>query len=283
MNFHISLHIQNPYIHFPAQKAIKLTIIKLDFLNYYSHCTIRTPRKLHTTTHMKRAKPTYSPQSSGTCPHCGYSVLFSHPSSPAFMFGGGFDVKVSTCTIRQSNNTSVDIHVATCPRHECGRIIVSIQEAPSDKPILVWPSHPRLPKIDDSVPNHIKRDYLESYASLHASPRAAAALARRCLESLLNDKNYSGANLFEKINNALDDMPARLRMHVHALRQIGNFAVHEKKHHSGEILDVDKDEAEWMLDLLALAFEHYYEASARDEAILKALQAKLEKRNTSKS
>lgn len=59
-------------------------------------------------------------------------------------------------------------------------------------------------------------------------------------------------------------MSERLKQYVHDLRQIGNFSVHEQTQATGEVIDVEEVEAEWLLELLLVAFDFYYVTPARD-------------------
>jgi hypothetical protein len=57
---------------------------------------------------------------------------------------------------------------------------------------------------------------------------------------------------------------------------VGNFAAHPmKSKNSGEIVDVEDNEAEWLLEVLEELFEHYYVAPARAAGRRSALNQKL--------
>lgn len=61
------------------------------------------------------------------------------------------------------------------------------------------------------------------------------------------------------------------------LRKIGNFSAHEKKLATGEVIDVDEAEAEWLLELLSVAFDFYYVTPANDAQRRMELAKKLAK------
>ena len=97
---------------------------------------------------------------------------------------------------------------------------------------------------------------------LEISPKASAALSRRCLQNLLRDAaGVKPGNLADEIQEVTDakTVPSHLIEVIDAVRQIGNFAAHPMKSKStGEILPVEPNEAEWNLDVLEALFDFYY-------------------------
>ncbi|MFC1493300.1 DUF4145 domain-containing protein, partial [candidate division KSB1 bacterium] len=101
-----------------------------------------------------------------------------------------------------------------------------------------------------------------------------------CLQSILVEKGNASPekNLYQQIQEVIDskDLPSRLAGNLHAVREIGNFAAHERKStHSGEIYDVEPDEAEWNLEVIEGLFDHYFVLPARDQERLDKLNKKL--------
>ena len=77
---------------------------------------------------------------------------------------------------------------------------------------------------------------------------------------------------------ALKALPSRIAENLDAVRQIGNFAAHPIKFQStGEIADVEPEEANWNLDVLEQLFDHYYVQPAIAKAKRDKLNAKLQK------
>lgn len=63
---------------------------------------------------------------------------------------------------------------------------------------------------------------------------------------------------------------------IDAIRNIGNFAAHPMKSAStGEIVDVEVGEAEWILDVLEALFDYYFVQPALLKAKRDALNKKL--------
>ena len=108
------------------------------------------------------------------------------------------------------------------------------------------------------------------------SKKASAALARRCLQNLLRFQKITGKNLNEEIDLAIKTLPPYLAESIDAIRQIGNYAAHPAKtEKTGEILDVEAGETEWILNTLEQLFDFYYVAPAKIQEKRDALNAKL--------
>jgi len=105
-------------------------------------------------------------------------------------------------------------------------------------------------------------DYEEACKVLSDSPKASAALSRRCLQYLLREKgSVKPSNLDDEIKEILSKevLPSSLAEAVDAVRVVGNFAAHPiKSKNTGEIVDVEPGEAEWLLDVLEGLFDHFF-------------------------
>jgi hypothetical protein len=125
-------------------------------------------------------------------------------------------------------------------------------------------------------------DYEEACRALPISKKASAALSRRCLQAVLRDQGYNQANLAQQIDallkesNPAKSIPTGLRTTVDAIRNFGNFSAHPVSDQTSlQVIDVEPQEAEWCLEILETAFDHYYVQPARAAALKKALDAKL--------
>jgi|SRR5690242_16813913 hypothetical protein len=102
------------------------------------------------------------------------------------------------------------------------------------------------------------------------SPKASAALSRRCLQTLLREEAKTKAkDLVEQIQEVLDSgkLPSYLAENIDAIRNIGNFAAHPiKSTNTGEIVSVEPGEAEWTLDVLEELFDFYLIQPAKAKA-----------------
>jgi hypothetical protein len=105
-------------------------------------------------------------------------------------------------------------------------------------------------------------DYVEACNVIGDSPKASAALSRRCLQHILREvEKVKHSDLANEIQQVLDKgkLPTHLAESIDAIRHIGNFAAHPiKSTASGEIIDVEPGEAEWNLDVLESLFDFYF-------------------------
>lgn len=120
-------------------------------------------------------------------------------------------------------------------------------------------------------------DFAEAEAVLVSSRKASAALSRRCLQFILTTAaKVTKRDLADQIDEVLPSLPPQLADNVDAIRHVGNFAAHPMKStNSGEIVDVEEGEAEWLLDVMEELCDFYYVAPARATAKRTALNQKL--------
>ena len=164
-----------------------------------------------------------------------------------------------------------DIVHGFCP--ECGQLIVLIRhgsywqhslgegghrELYPQQEEVIYPKR-RTKPLSSDVPTRYRDDFNEAFACLDASPKASAAVSRRILQDVLeNHYNISAGNLASQIDAfiARQDVPPYLTEQVDAVRNIGNFAAHPlKSTHTGEVLDVEPGEAEWLIGTLEALFD----------------------------
>lgn len=133
---------------------------------------------------------------------------------------------------------------------------------PQTREIQVWPKGTARAPLPPEVPSEFSADYLEACLVLAGSPKASAALSRRCLQHLLHEKvKVKPSDLSKEIDEVLasHQLPSDLADAIDAIRKIGNFAAHPlKSTNTGEIVDVEPGEAEWLLDILESIFDFYF-------------------------
>jgi Domain of unknown function (DUF4145) len=175
-----------------------------------------------------------------------------------------------------------------CPA--CGRVNINLVlsrtylpnlQEPEDviKSISVNPKGINRPPCPPEVPLSIAEDYTESCLVIADSPKASAALSRRCLQNLLRDAaKVKPSDLAKEIQEVLDsgNLPVHLIDSIDAIRNIGNFAAHPQKSlNTNAILPVEPEEAEWNLEVLEDLFDYYYVLPARTAERKSRLNAKL--------
>jgi hypothetical protein len=127
--------------------------------------------------------------------------------------------------------------------------------------IRIWPINSNWICAEE-VPGNMKEDFQEAAAVLSLSPKASAALSRRCLQHLLKEyAHVQSKDLSKQIQEVIESrtLSSNLVGQLDAIRNIGNFAAHPQKDKStGEILPVEPHEAEWNLEVLQDLFDHYF-------------------------
>jgi hypothetical protein len=191
------------------------------------------------------------------CPHCNTGIHESLANVNIVNFGAA-----------QSNRDAIPqvawtARIQRCP--ECFEGIIflhkSLPTVNIHEEFMAYPS-----SFSRSTPPEVtepyRSDFKEACAVLPVSPKASAALSRRCLQAILRDKaKTKNKDLFDQIEevSAPGILPSYVVDDLHAVRSIGNIAAHTMKStNTGEILDVAPGEAEWNLDVLEALFDFYF-------------------------
>jgi len=143
---------------------------------------------------------------------------------------------------------------------------------------ILYPKHVTR-RVAPEVPERYRDDFIEACATLPVSPKASAALSRRLLQDILHNKyNIRERSLQNEIDKFIElkDVPSYLADAVDAVRNVGNFAAHPSKDsNTGEVVDVEPGEAEWLLDVLEALFDFTFIQPKRLEERKQAMNDKL--------
>lgn len=149
-----------------------------------------------------------------------------------------------------------------------------------DRQVLVYPKATMRAPCPAQVPVHYAEDYKEACLVLTDSPKASAALTRRCLQNLLRDHfKVKPGNLADEIQEVLDSgkVPTGLAEEIDAVRNVGNFAAHPlKSQQSGQVMAVEAGEAEWNLEVIESLFDFSFVEPAARAKRRAALNQKLQ-------
>ncbi len=219
------------------------------------------------------------------CPHCDTSVLLEPEKQ-----------EVETKVANEATYHVWTCTVASCPA--CHNPIVWLsgynrrytgddthRDYIGVHPFVAYPRDGQRP-VPTEVPTNIAMDFEQASVVLDLSPKASAALSRRCLQNMLSMQGYEGKNLAKQIDAVLSEadprksLPTGLLDTVDAIRNFGNFSAHPINDVTSlQVLDVEPEEAEWCLEILERLFDHYYVMPAYAKAKKAALDAKLKKAN----
>jgi Domain of unknown function (DUF4145) len=168
-----------------------------------------------------------------------------------------------------------------CP--ECQHIVIRLQVIQHGRGVvphsLVYPKGTSRRPPATEVPSPFRDDYKEACLVIDDSAKASAALSRRCLQAILRvHAKTKSKDLADQIDEVLTGnlLPSHLARAIDAVRQLGNIAAHSTKSVStGEIVDVEPEEAEWLLETLEGLFDFYFVQPAELQKKRDALDAKL--------
>lgn len=214
------------------------------------------------------------------CPWCGVNVHMRHVGQADHL---RHDLEGETETDR---NWVVAMY--ECPA--CGEVNVRVRRLKNVRPPrgnstqelhegVAYPPFAGRPPPPPEVPDEFASDFREASAIVELSPQASAALSRRLLQALLRGPGAVPRkhDLHEEIEEAMTrGMRSDLAEQLHLVRVVGNFAAHPiKDKQSGTILPVEPHEAEHLLEVVALLFDHYFVGPARTAAVKAGMNAKL--------
>jgi hypothetical protein len=223
------------------------------------------------------------------CPYC--NVLFVlegvNPEYKPINFFGGMAIPVRFTETRPTSSKMLVAHL--CPN--CGKEIIWMKckemtaigdstTGEKEDYCLLYPKSNNS-FISDDVPEKYSKTYQEASDILEISPRASAALSRRCLQQLIREQEAIEKNtLFEEIKFLIsrNKLPQYLNNELDSIRKIGNFAAHPiKDKNTGEIIDVEAGEAEWTLETLKKLLQFYFVDSIKSKKGLQDLEEKMKR------
>lgn len=207
----------------------------------------------------------------GKCPHCMVMNKFepieveNNNQWRVYPLGG----ILSKLNLKDSfKGEVIELRVSRCAN--CGKNVISLNGK------LIYPLGSSRTPCPSEVPINISQDYTEACLVEPFSKKASAALSRRCLQNMLHDKGIVKRDLSQEIDEAMKTLPSNLAESIDAIRHIGNFAAHPIKSTStGEITDVEDEEAEWALDVLEGLFDYYYVQPSNVKRRTEAMNKKL--------
>jgi hypothetical protein len=213
------------------------------------------------------------------CPHCNIAIYNGFAAVAA--------ISLPVVTDRGNQPVAPSFSWAIlhqrCP--ECHESIIRLQRTVATgwadwkhTDFIAYPRSATRP-IAKEVPEPYRQDFSEACKVLADSPKASAALSRRCLQAILKDQlGAKKKDLNDQIEEvvASGKLPSYIAEGLHAVRNIGNFAAHPlKSTTSGAIVDVEPEEADWNLDVLESLFDFCFVAPAADAKRKAELNKKL--------
>lgn len=221
------------------------------------------------------------------CPWCGESLAWS--AVEVYSGEAYWDLSPSWGGVNpgpravEFHGEPVSVEAAVCPRSECGKesLHISYQPAPNEadanpkrKQHWVEPPGPGT-ELPECVPYRMRSDFKEACLVLRTSPKASAALSRRCLQGMIRDFHGVHKGTLLKEIDALKekDVDEAILEALHGVRLVGNDACHPTK--AGEegvsdleLYEVKPGEAATLISLLELLAQDWYVARENREKLV---------------
>lgn len=217
----------------------------------------------------------------GTCPTCRVVARFDSAY-------GGLNTMalrgIASCIVSlRGDHRRRRLLALACPA--CDELLLLDGGSQSDGSLehvnlsLISPKQPerKAPPAVRAQDPSLADDFEEASRIVSLSPKASAALSRRCLQKILVTMgNAKPGRLSDQIEHVLPSLPSELASNVDAIRALGNLAAHPTKDETtGEIVEVEPLEADWLLDVLEELHSHYYVGPADALSRRDALNEKL--------
>lgn len=163
----------------------------------------------------------------------------------------------------------------------CQQLIIYLQvevNAGGGESVMIYPLV-RNDSYQRVVSPPIWKEYVAARQLVISNPNASATMSRRCLQILL--RNHFGLNartLDDQIKAILatGQLPSFLKSDLDVVRTLGNFGAHPTPHaETGEIMEVERAEAEWLIQVLEALFDYCFAAPVRASLRRQSVNRKL--------
>ena len=139
---------------------------------------------------------------------------------------------------------------------------------------VVFPKTSNRRPVPPEVPLDFSKDYLEACLILSDSPQASAALSRRCLQHILRERaGVKHSDLYNEISEVINSgsLPSHIVDVMDTVRDMGNAASHPINNPvTGQIVPVERQDAEWCLEIIEMLHDFYFVLPAQNERRLNA-------------
>ncbi|MYN64951.1 MAG: DUF4145 domain-containing protein [Acidobacteria bacterium] len=181
------------------------------------------------------------------------------------------------CPNLECNDFTIDVHVrsAKAPPKTYGSSGYKVVADPAKKPLVSRRLRPEGSSVPQPgyIPKQIRDDYYEACLIRDLSPKAAATLARRCLQGIIRDfwgvtKNTLAAEI-TALKGQIDEP---LWDAIDGLRKVGNIGAH-MGHDVDKIIEIEPEEVAKLIGLIEILFKECYVARHERENSLRAIAA----------
>lgn len=190
------------------------------------------------------------------CPFCGEIMSISSETLVEYKL----NFNQVSHSYNSINHPYLEVLIYRCPNDECQEetiLAAGKKNYIQGKKVSIYPEA-IFQNFPDYVPESIRSDYEEACTICEKSPKAAATLARRCLQGMIHDFwNIHEKNLNAEITELKQHVPAAQWKAIDSVRSIGNISAH-MEHDVNLIIDVNTDEASALLKLIEHLISKWY-------------------------
>jgi len=225
-----------------------------------------------------------NPPFSWTCTYCG---------QPTTITDINFDIDTINFNLRNSKNPEFALiaEAISCPNPDCEEVTLTANFWENnwvkysggqtywqpDNLLNEWKLLPRssAKPMPEYIPEEIRNNYLEACLIQSDSPKASAAMSRRCLQGIVRDfwsvPVAKRGNLGAEISYIQNQIDEDTYESIKAVREVGDIGAHMEKS-VDTIVDVEPEEAALLIELIETLISDWYVAKHRRANRNKALQ-----------
>jgi hypothetical protein len=234
---------------------------------------------------------------SWTCPYCGQPTTITGPNYT-------YDYKQIGTSQSKYASRGMSWRAIACPNPSCKNLSLVVRlhryglPAGQDsgqyalrEELLNWELMPRsgAKPWPDYSPSDIRKTYEEACLILKDSPRASAAMSRRCLQGIARDywkiPEAQRGNLGAELSLIRDKVDEGTWDAIQAVRSVGDIGAHMEKD-VNLIIDVQPQEAKLLVELIETLFEDWYveryKRGTRNEKLKSLAKDKLQEKKDGK-
>ena len=210
------------------------------------------------------------PPFSWTCPYCGQPATVTEVNCDQ----GSVSLNI---TRKASSDFTVFVNAISCPNPDCEEPTLTTSFWANGKrsnakgltywgaknKLYEWPLLPRsLAKpMPEYIPEEIRKNYEEACLIQNDSPKASAAMSRRCLQGIVRDfwdiPSQKRGNLGSEIKFIEDKIDNDTFESIKAVREVGDIGAHMEKS-VDTIVDVEPEEAALLIELIETLISDWY-------------------------
>lgn len=211
-----------------------------------------------------------------TCPHCGRDQIATESN----FINRFLNLDFGRCS---DGHVGLTVMAVRCLNNACNQTTLVIEYSKSQhgvngwskgEVLQTWRVRPESSSVvqPDYIPAALREDYYEACLIRDKSPKAAATLARRCLQGMIRDFcGISKSRLIDEIRELKrlvegGDAPKGVELEtieaIDAVRDVGNIGAHMERD-IDVIIEVDAGEAQALIELIEMLFQDWYVARHR--------------------